>query len=139
MDEAPQLIHTLLQHLSALFARESDQILLEQLGIGFAQYKILSSVQASPATQQKHIAFNLGQTEASISRQIKLLHTRGLLTTRVNPQNKREHITSLTQKGQRLTAAAQEVLQSYQRTSVMHIPPKQQAQLLELMSQLPSK
>jgi DNA-binding MarR family transcriptional regulator len=136
MDNAPNLVHTLLHHLSAVFTRESDQILQEQLGIGFSQFKILSTLQANPATQQKHIAFTLGQTEASISRQVKLLLHKDMLETRVNPKNRREHLTRLTPKGQRIVEAVVQVLKNYQDTSLRHMPLKQQAQLLELLSKV---
>ncbi len=134
MENAAQLTHTLLHHLSAVFARESDQILQEQLGIGLAQFKILDTLRENPAAQQKHIAFNLGQTEASISRQIKLLQHRSMLENRINPHNRRAHITRLTPKGQRITEAAASALQSYQQRSLTHLPAKQQAELLELLA-----
>jgi len=134
MEDAAQAIHTLIQQLSALYSRDSDQILQEQLGIGYSQYKILGTLRDNPATQQKHIAFQLGQTEASVSRQIKLLERRGLLGSKVNPANKREHITTLTMKGERLTEAASTALQNYQLSSLAHMSRKHQAQLLELLA-----
>ena len=133
---AAPLIHTLIHHLSSLYAREADQILQEQLGIGFSQFKILHVLQQNAATQQKHISFQLGQTEASISRQIKLLERRGLLESGVNPANRREHTTILTMKGERITEAAQTVLTNFQNNSIAHMPVKQQAQLLELLSEI---
>jgi DNA-binding MarR family transcriptional regulator len=137
MEETPaNLMHTLIHQLSAVYARESDQILLEQFGIGFSQFKIMSTLQNNLASQQKHIAFALGQTEASISRQVKLLIRKGMLTVSVNPRNRREHITELTSKGSRMIEAANEVLQTYQLKSIEHIPHKQQTQLLELLAKL---
>jgi DNA-binding MarR family transcriptional regulator len=130
------LIHSLLHHLSAIFSRESDQILQEQLGIGLAQFKILTSLADNPATQQRQIAVSLGQTEASVSRQIKLLQQKGMLESRRNPKNRRAHLTSLTLKGERITEAAKNVLQNFQAGSLEHISPKQQRQLLELLATL---
>jgi len=134
--DAANLIHTLLQQLSAVYARESDQILQEQLGIGFSQFKILSTLQTNSMAQQKHIAFQLGQTEASISRQVKLLHAKGMLESTVNPANKREHITTLTGKGERITTAAQTVLSNYQINSLSHMSRRHQVQFLEFLSEL---
>lgn len=134
MQDAPELIHTLLHHLSAVFSRESDQILQEQLGIGLSQYKILSVLQENPSSKQKEIAFTLGQTEASVSRQIKLLRSQGMLETRIKPQNRREHLAALTPKGQRIIEAAGSVLLNYQHASLAHMSTKQQAQLLELLA-----
>lgn len=134
--EPANFIHTLLHHLSAVYTRESDQILQEQLGIGFSQFKILAALQENPATQQKHIAFTLGQTEASISRQIKLLKRKGMIESRISPANRREHLTALTAKGERITEAAQDVLANYKLGSLEHMGSKQQTQLLELLAQL---
>jgi len=62
---------------------------------------------------QRDIADYLGQTEASISRQIKLLIEKGLLQTSTSPQNRREHLTTLTGKGQRLLDKAIELLNNH--------------------------
>jgi len=136
MDSAPSLIHTLLHHLSAVLARESDQILQEQLGIGYSQFKILRVLATNPAAQQRHIAYELGQTEASVSRQIKLLRAKDLIETHIRPANRREHVTRLTPKGQQLVEAAGQALAQYQTISLEHMPTKHQAQLLELLSKV---
>ena len=103
----------LLQHTAGTLARQSDQILQERLGIGVSQYKIMMVLQENPSVQQKYIAENLGQTEASISRQIKLMHQEGLLQTRISQENRRVHITTLTRKGIRLADEATNVLNQY--------------------------
>lgn len=128
------LIHTLLHHLSAVFGRESDQILQEQLGLTFSQFKILMVLADNPTTQQRQIAVALGQTEASVSRQIKLLKSKGLLESRTNPRNRREHRTALTARGERLTEAAQNVLKNFQSGALEHMSSKQQTQLVELLA-----
>ncbi|HXR49776.1 MAG TPA: winged helix-turn-helix domain-containing protein [Verrucomicrobiae bacterium] len=58
----------LLDHVAATVAKQSDQVLQEQLGIGLSQFKILQVLQAEPRTPQREIARSLAQTEASISR-----------------------------------------------------------------------
>ncbi len=121
----------LLQHLASTLARQSDQVLQERLGIGLAQFKILMVLQWNPSVQQRHIADSLGQTEASISRQIKLLHDQGLLTTRISERNRREHITVPTAKGERLTDEALQVLNSYHAPMFDKLSEKQREQLLE--------
>lgn len=74
-----------LEHVSSLFVKQLDQILLEQLGIGYAQFKILRVLSDSAYLGQRQIADELGQTEASISRQVKLLQSDGLVQTRTDP------------------------------------------------------
>ncbi len=123
----------LLQHLSTALARQSEQVLQERLGIGFSQFKILMALQWNPEVQQKHIADALGQTEASISRQIKLMHERGLLETKIRASNRREHITRPTSKGVRLTEEALSVLNNYHSPMFELLNEKQRQQLQEML------
>lgn len=109
MNPATNLAY-LFQHLAAVMGRQSDQVLQEQLGIGLSQFRILMVLDWNPRIQQKAIADNLGQTEASISRQIKLLKAKKLLVTKQDPQNKRRHITAPTPLGMQLTEAASDLL-----------------------------
>ena len=100
----------LLQHVATVMAKQADQLLQEQLGIGLSQFKILMVLQKNSQVQQNFIAERLGQTEAGISRQIKILQDKDLLTAKRNPLNLRERITIPTIKGSALTNRAMEVL-----------------------------
>lgn len=124
----------MLNHLAFVLSRHSDQVLQEQLGIGFSQFKIMMVLKWDPAIQQKQIADKLGQTEASISRQIKLLHDKGLLGTRISADNKRGHITTLTPKGEKLTERAMLILNNYHAPTFASLSPKQQQTLLEILN-----
>lgn len=99
-------LNYLLNHLAAVTGKQSDQVLREQLGIGLSQYRILMVLEWNPRIGQKSIADSLGQTEASISRQIKLLQQKGLLASRSDPNNRRKHITAPTPLGMQVTEAA---------------------------------
>jgi DNA-binding MarR family transcriptional regulator len=103
-------LNYLLNHLAAVLGKQSDQILKEQLGIGYSQYRILMALEWNPRVQQNIIANHLGQTEASISRQVKLLKQKGLLITKTDPRNKRKHINLPTPMGMQITEAATDVL-----------------------------
>ena len=124
----------LLNHLAFILSRQSDQVLQEQLGLGFSQFKIMMVLRWNPSLQQKQIADRLGQTEASISRQIKLLHDKALLTTRISPENKRQHITTLTTKGEKLTEQAMLILNNYHAPTFQALSEKQQQQLQEILT-----
>ena len=119
----------LFDHIASLLAKQSDQVLQEQLGIGMSQYKILRALQAEPRTMQREIAANLGQTEASISRQVKLMLADGLLQSTRNPKDHREHLTVVTPKGERLTEAALVALERYHRPTFAALNDKQQEQV----------
>ena len=121
----------LLQHISTVLAKQSDQVLSERLGIGFSQYKILMVLQVNPKTRQRHIAERLGQTEASISRQVGLMHDKNLLQTAINPNNRREHITTPTSKGLRLVEEAQNMLNGYHGPMFEKLNSKEREQLLQ--------
>lgn len=100
----------LVSHLAAVMNKQSEQVLQEQLGIGLSQYKILLVLEWNPRVQQKTIAESLGQTEASISRQIKLLTAKGFLISKPDPENRRRHITTPSPMGMQITEAAVAVL-----------------------------
>src|SRR5690242_17413141 len=102
-----------IEHVATLLARQSDQVLQEQLGVGLSQYKILLTLQHNPSIQQRQIADLLGQTEASVSRQIKLLKSKQMIASSVNPQNRRQHLTTLQPRGDRVLEAASRALQQY--------------------------
>jgi Transcriptional regulators len=126
----------LLQHATSIMYRQSDQILQERLGIGMSQYKLLMMLQYESNVQQRALAESLGQTEASISRQIKLLAEKGMLAVKVNPKNKREHVTAATPKGIKVTVAAREVLAEYQTPVFDQFNEKQLQQMTEMLTQM---
>lgn len=123
----------LIQHLAFSLVRLNDQVLQERLGLGFSQFKLIAVLERKPHIQQKQIAEALGQTEASISRQIKLLQDKGLLQTTRNPQNRREHITTLTPKGVRFTDEARRILAQYYEPIFSNLSEKQVQQLSQTL------
>lgn len=126
----------LLQHTATILLRQSDQVLQERLGIGMSQFKLLMMLRHNPNVQQRKLAECLGQTEASISRQIKLLVEKGLLSIRINPKSRREHVTMPTTKGMKITEAALDVLEQYHLPMFQLLTAKQQQQLNESLTKL---
>lgn len=122
-----------MQHLAFTLARQSDQVLQERLGIGFSQFKILMVLNWKTNVQQRTIADSLGQTEASISRQIKLLDEQGLLSTHISPENRRQHLTVLTPTGKRVIDEALQILQSYHEPVFETLSEKQKSALQEML------
>jgi DNA-binding MarR family transcriptional regulator len=124
----------LLQHTATILMRQSDQVLQERLGIGMSQFKLLMMLKENPNVQQRKLAECLGQTEASISRQIKLLCEKGLLAIKINPRSRREHITVPTVKGAKMTEAALDVLAQYHSPMFDLLTDKQTQQLVEMLN-----
>lgn len=106
-------LNYLIHHLAAVMGKQTEQVLQEQLGVGLSQYKILMVLEWNPRIGQKAIADSLGQTEAAISRQIKLLKSKGLLIIKPDPRNRRKHITTPTPLGMQLTEAASGILRRH--------------------------
>ena len=122
-------LNYLLEHIASMLDKQSDQVLQEQLGIGLSQFKILRALLAEPRTTQKQIAQTLGQTEAIISRQVKLMIARGYLHSLRSTGDRREHITTVTLKGERLAEAAKSALGRYHRPTFAALSDKQHEQL----------
>jgi DNA-binding MarR family transcriptional regulator len=123
----------LIHHISFALDRQSDQALQERLGIGFSQFKIMMVLKWHTGIQQKRIADSLGQTEASISRQIKLMTESGLLQSRVSPANRREHMTTLTARGDRIAEEAMSILNEYHSPMFARLSGRQQEELTNML------
>lgn len=123
----------LLHHISFVLDRQSDQTLQDRLGIGFSQFKILMVLKWHTGVQQKRIADYLGQTEASVSRQIKLMIETGLLQSRISQSNRREHITTLTARGDRIADEAMRLLNDYHTPMFSLLSVHQQEVLTEIL------
>lgn len=126
----------LLQHIAIVSYRQADQILQERLGIGMSQYKIMAFLEEKSGSTQRDIAHTLGQTEASISRQTKLMAKNEWLITRAQSQNRRARSASLTTKGTKLLRAAQEILEALGQTMYSTLTPKQTEQLAAILTTL---
>ncbi|MET1033257.1 MAG: MarR family winged helix-turn-helix transcriptional regulator [Candidatus Saccharimonadales bacterium] len=123
----------LFHHTSTIMYRQSDQILQERLGIGMSQFKLLMMLQNRPGVQQKVLAECLGQTEASISRQIKLLLEKGMLAVKINAENRREHLTVPTAKGVKIGEAAKDILAEHNKPAFEQLSDKQRDQLTAML------
>lgn len=126
----------LIDHIAAVLHRQSDQVLQERLGIGLSQFKILSMLRWQPDATQRNLADYLGQTEASISRQMKLLQHKGLLVSHIDPAERRRRLAALTAKGVKITLAAQEVVTSHHAPMFDRLSQREQEQLRAILTTL---
>lgn len=123
----------LLHELAHLIDAESDQVLMERLGIGFAQFKVLLVLEDRDEVTQKYIAQSLHQTEASISRQVSILQQKGLIQSKRSAENRRQHIISLTSRGSQMIDRATSALNSYHGPMFERLSEKQQLQITEAL------
>ena len=124
-DSIPFLLHTVATKLDS----HCNQVLQERLGIGMAQFRILLVLQERHGRPQRDVAANLIQTEASISRQVKLLKRSGLVQSQTSKQNRRQHLLFLTMKGDHLADRATEILNDYLAPKFEILSEKEQARL----------
>ncbi len=110
MDKHLENIDIILEHITSLITSTSDQQLLEQLGIGHSQYKILNQFNGDEIIRQNIIATSLGQTEASISRQLKIMNLKGLITRSYDHSNSKAKVVTLTLLGHRMKLAARDII-----------------------------
>lgn len=134
--EPTEAIPYLLQHTATMMLRQSEQVLQERLGIGMSQLRILTMIEREPNVRQRVLADRLGQTEASISRQIKLMVEKGFLAVAVNPKSRREHLAVITLKGAKITVAAKEVLELYHAPFIELLGEKRRKALAESLAAL---
>ncbi|MDL2363272.1 MAG: MarR family winged helix-turn-helix transcriptional regulator [Patescibacteria group bacterium] len=126
----------LLQHVTTVVTKQVDDALQQLAGITLSQYKILTVLEWDPKVQQKKIATTLGQTEASVSRQIKLLEKKGLVSVKADPQNRRKHFTTPTVSGMRATEAATTVMRRSYGTTFAGLPADQTVFLSDYLQKL---
>lgn len=137
--EQPAAIDYLMRHVAETLGQQLDQIVQEQVGIGMAQYRILKLQNEQPDILQSGMAAQLGQTEPSITRQVKLLTDKGMLVSTINDQNKRQKQNQLTTRGSQMFANAETAIQRFITSMFADVPDKQQKQLLEVLALLHQK
>lgn len=123
----------LLHELAHLITAESDQVLSERLGIGFSQFKVLMVLEQRDGIAQKAIADELGQTEASVSRQIKILEQKNLITIKRSSSNRREHLIFLTARGQKMIDRATNALNRYHAPMFEVLSEREQLKIVEIL------
>lgn len=126
-------IGSLLHKVSTALDRTSDQVLLERLGIGLSQFRVLLYLLSNDGVRQKLIAESLSQTEPSVSRQVKVLQGSGLVVVRRSVSNRRDRLIFLTQKGGAISEKAVNILNEYHAPMFERLGEKQQEQLIKTL------
>ncbi len=117
------------QLTAAALSDHDNQILLNSVSIGLAQYKVLAVLVKKQSVTQKEIATTLDQTEASVSRQLSAMFDDGLVKSEPKKGDRRVHLISLTPRGKRiakkaagaLTKANKEVFAKLSRQQKNHL------------------
>lgn len=129
-------IGSLLHKVSARLDRVSDQVLLERLGIGLSQFRVLLYLLGDDGARQNQIAGSLDQSEASISRQVNILQEKGLAVVRRSVSSRRVRLIFLTQKGALTIEKAVNILNDYHAPLFELLGDKKQAELLDTLRKM---
>ncbi len=125
--------------LAVLLEKRADESLREQLDIGFAQYKVLEAINQNMLARQNMVAEMLDQTEASISRQIKILQKKGMIIVAEVMGNKRARELSLTRVGEEIVRNCEEILDVTQAQIMGGLSYQEQRLLQELFERMLEK
>ena len=128
-----------LHSLSTGLERQSDIFLLDRLDIGFAQFKILLALKQKEGDEQKEISKLLGQTEASISRQVGLLVDGGLIIVKTDKKDRRKHNVFLTLKGERVINKALAALNNFYQPVFADLSQTEQAIFIQTLDKINSQ
>jgi DNA-binding MarR family transcriptional regulator len=114
MDTDKSSSPTALHHLTFILQHRYDDHLLSRVGVGFAHTRIMEVLDNTVPRSQRQLATWLGQTEANISRQIRLMKKQGIVRITKNKKDARQRDVTLTDKGAKKLDAAQKILHQQQ-------------------------
>jgi len=100
-----------LHALVARLDRAADQILRENLGLGYGRHLTLLTLQRLGSATQRELATELGLSEPSISRALPTLAEEGWVTVTTSAGGGNRRQVRLTAKGERLVDEAAELLE----------------------------
>jgi DNA-binding MarR family transcriptional regulator len=131
-----QRLYWQIQKLAFLLEKKADDALKINLEIGFAQYKVLEAINQNSLARQNMVAEMLDQTEASISRQIKILQKKGLIKVAEVMGNKRAKELTLTRVGEEVVRQAENILDETQNDIIGSLKYQEQQIISELFERM---
>lgn len=114
MKESQKSSFSPLLHLTYVLQQLSDEWLLSRVGVGLSQTRIMSVLSDSIPRSQRAIAHLLQQTEANVSRQLKVMHHHGLVSIVKSKNDARQRDVKLTAKGKDRYKQAVKILSTQQ-------------------------
>jgi DNA-binding MarR family transcriptional regulator len=131
-----QRLYWQIQKLAFLLEKKADDALKSDLEVGFAQYKVLEAINQNSLARQNMVADMLDQTEASISRQIKILQKKGLIKVAEVMGNKRARELTLTRVGEDIVRQAENILDETQNDIIGSLNYQEQQIVAELFERM---
>jgi DNA-binding MarR family transcriptional regulator len=130
MKESQKSSFSPLLHLTYVLQQLSDDQLLTKVGVGLSQTRITSVLNTAVPRSQQTIAHLLHQTEANVSRQLKVMHHHGLVSVAKNKKDGRQRDVKLTTKGKNKYQQAIKIL-SQQEGNLLKLLDKKELKAFE--------
>lgn len=127
-----QQLHSLTRALDSA----GDQLLQQELGLGFSQFKILSTLEKTPQSSQASIAAVLSLTPPAVSRHVDSMLNKGLLVTKKNPKNRRQHFLSITAAGKETLKKSWTLFDVRFNNVMENLDPVEQKRLIGMLDRL---
>lgn len=125
------LIRRLNQIGAALFYDECHSESITPLQIG-----MLTALSMNPWLDHKAIGRELALDRTTTAEVLKRLAEKGLVETKVNPDDRRSRLSVITKKGLTLINELQRSIQRSQERLLEPLPPQQRAEFMTLLAQL---
>jgi DNA-binding MarR family transcriptional regulator len=123
-----------LLHLAYVLQQLSDELLERETGVGLSAARIMSVLDKSAPTSQRHIAVELRQTEANVSRQLHSMKKKGLVSITRNKKDSRQRDVVLSSSGAKHYQQAEKLLKK-QQSQFLKMLNKGEADILEQAAQ----
>jgi len=125
------LVRRLHQIGAALFYDECQSESLTPLQIG-----MLTALSMNPWLDQKAIGRELSLDRTTTAEVLKRLAEKGLVETRVNPDDRRSRLSVITKRGMKLIGELQGSIHRSQERLLEPLPPDERAVFMKLLAQL---
>ncbi|THF75125.1 MarR family winged helix-turn-helix transcriptional regulator [Cohnella fermenti] len=125
------LINRTGRRVSQLFA-----LRLSPTGVTTEQWSVLARLCEEDGISQKDLAHRVGKDQTNVTRILDQLERKELIVRRVNPEDRRSYLPSVTDSGRRAYEEIAPIEENVIRLISEGIPPEQLAALKELLSRI---
>lgn len=106
---------TSLHQLTFVLQHLLDELLISKASVGLSQVRIMGALHSTLPRSQRVVAGQLMQTEANVSRQIRLMQKQGLVSIKKNKKDARQRDVLLTSKGSQKYQQAEKLIAAQQK------------------------
>ena len=103
------------------------------------EYILLNMIRAKTDQILQNIAIATGKNKSVILRMIDSLEQKGLVKRTVNPDDRRENLLSITDKGNRVVLQHQQIEKHLSQELIEGLPPEKVAVFFEVLEQITRK